>query len=1171
MSNQVDSKPSTVLIESYNERMSKFLLPESVHNATVVIGETDSDGVAIASITIPGKKTITTKVKRSNLESTVPLTNVDELDGEKFMCLVMEDQTAIESATSDIMNAMGLNSSDDVGVLTTEQATELELNVMFSAALWVNHGIFVPPLDFTWINTTDEYTEQLANNDNIQTVFEVEAKPNSLGFVGSVKGVTLSRSDSDSGSDESIPDGDFTKATYVKTDTSNPMWVSAEYKPENVNGELHVDWGDGSKEVLNITDYEEDAYLLHVEHEYEVNGEYIVKAYSTTKAKSTGFGEITKVTDWGSPANLQPYFYSDNLIEVPSTLHPELTSLVSMFGSCTNFNQDISTWDTSNVTSMGDMFAGATSFNQDISNWVTSKVTDMQYMFHNSTSFNQDISSWDVSKVTNMTSMFVDATSFSQDLSQWCVSLILTKPSNFDTGATVWTLSKPIWGTCPRSEDGSTPPDPTYSLDLDKVTNGDTPGQWTLEVDVESDEVPVASVLTELALTAVNTAHETTITPADVSSNLEDNTLTVHALEGNSSNITGTLIVTVILNVTPPPIVKFDLSTITNGDEVGVWTLDIDEDELSEVTAQSATQAVLDVFNVSSDIQITYDQLTAVKEDTLITVTPNESGAEVLEGSFIITINVIINEVPPEIEPVDPPIEEPTEFNLSMMSNVDEPGVWELDCTHIPVNSIGEYKEAMSHRVIASAFPTLISSDDYTPDTLIRIQPETLALSADGGGNNFYIVPYANTSGFNFTGEMLVRVVTDPTNDGFVEGALDLAKLTNIGEMGVFEFKHRDYDNVTPDRYVSFIKEEMLKHISNNYEDSIGTPEIDDLDAIFTVTDVTASHSFTPEVVAFSVTSTVPLGDLVMTGELLFKLIPETTVGAPKNILGNMSEVFEFEGRSFIEPDPYSNVRSYPLDARHVVPTSRIADHYYTYGGYDVDASDGYFAYQGGDVIKYVRGDSIFFVRANKPGVGSRVSDIQSEIVITRIDTNPEALDITTVTNCGEPGVLKVPMSLTGVYETDRTVYDDIAVNAMNAVLAPYLFDAKYEGLVPDLGHYGRIPKTAFVRSGQPTDMVTGTLRVEPIEPDSTKVYLGDLLHDSGNWTSALVDGELDTDTIYSEIIAKVLETTGIVIEVADLTSITAADNRTAVVYGVDSSITGPTYGMLTVLLVPGA
>lgn len=580
MSTQVDSKPSTVLIESYNERMSKFLLPESAHNATVVIGETDSDGVAIATITIPGEKTITTKVKRSNLESTVPLTNVDELDGRKFMCLVMEDQTAIESAASDIMNAMGLNNSEDVGVLTTEQAAELEANVMFSAALWVNHGIFVPPFDFTWINTTDEYTEQLANNDNIQTVFEVEAKPNSLAFVGGVKGVALARA-------------------------------------------------------------------------------------------------IT------APPDIEPV---DPPIEEP-----------------TEFN-------------------------------------------------------------------------------------------------------------------------------LSMMSNVDEPGQWTLEVDVESDEVPEAALLTELTLTAVNTAHETTITPADVSSNLEDNTLTVHALEGNSSNITGTLIVTVILNVTPPPvvkfdlntltnidspgtwiheydegadfnaealivanqlvevinltfdqvvvtsdlaitaeppniisispsitgrdkldsmifvqakvkpkpIVKFDLSTITNGDEVGVWTLDIDEDELSEVTAQSATQAVLDVFNVSSDIQITYDQLTAVKEDTLVTVTPNESGIDALEGSFIITLNVIAK---------IPEVVTPTQVNLSELTNVDQVGTWEYIAQSTKVNYTPDVIEVLILE-IKNKYGVDVIVDDF----------QATSTSAVNWNYTFTVTPTSTQSDSPLIGELVVIV-----------------------------------------------------------------------------------------------------------------------------------------------------------------------------------------------------------------------------------------------------------------------------------------------------------------------------------------------------------------------------------------------------------------------------
>ena len=40
-----------------------------------------------------------------------------------------------------------------------------------------------------------------------------------------------------------------------------------------------------------------------------------------------------------------------------------------MFEGATNFNQDISKWQTNNVTKMDRMFKGATSFNQDISKW----------------------------------------------------------------------------------------------------------------------------------------------------------------------------------------------------------------------------------------------------------------------------------------------------------------------------------------------------------------------------------------------------------------------------------------------------------------------------------------------------------------------------------------------------------------------------------------------------------------------------------------------------------------------------------------------------------------------------------------------------------------------------------------------------------------------------------
>jgi surface protein len=80
--------------------------------------------------------------------------------------------------------------------------------------------------------------------------------------------------------------------------------------------------------------------------------------------------------------------------------------MFNLFSLKTNFNEDISGWDVSNVKRMDYMFQGAAAFNQDIGSWNVSQVTDMRFMFSDAAAFNKNISQWDVSKVTRMDYMF---------------------------------------------------------------------------------------------------------------------------------------------------------------------------------------------------------------------------------------------------------------------------------------------------------------------------------------------------------------------------------------------------------------------------------------------------------------------------------------------------------------------------------------------------------------------------------------------------------------------------------------------------------------------------------------------------------------------------------------------------------------------------------------------
>ena len=172
-------------------------------------------------------------------------------------------------------------------------------------------------------------------------------------------------------------------------------------------------------------------------------------------AENESFNEDISSWDTSNVTNMASLFYATSFNQdIGDWDVSKVTNMQNMFLGAKDFNQPIGDWDVSNVIDMSSMFAFNTSFNQDIGDWDVSKVTNMQNMFSKSLNFNQDIGDWDVSNVTNMSFMFGNAfvlVAFNQDLSTWNVmkvnecqyffaSISLYEP--------IWTLPQPNFTNC---------------------------------------------------------------------------------------------------------------------------------------------------------------------------------------------------------------------------------------------------------------------------------------------------------------------------------------------------------------------------------------------------------------------------------------------------------------------------------------------------------------------------------------------------------------------------------------------------------------------------------------------------------------------------------------------------------------------------------------------------
>ena len=158
-------------------------------------------------------------------------------------------------------------------------------------------------------------------------------------------------------------------------------------------------------------------YFVQANPREQPENEWFAIVDDTTKSEITSYATTGTSSYFTPSANGQT-----NPVPFNNIVTTLMTDMSGMFEGASTFNQNIGSWDRTNVTDMSYMFEGASAFNQDLSNdWrnISSVTKNMRGMFYGASMFNQDIGLWDMLNVTDTRNMFYGATAFNQDISSW--------------------------------------------------------------------------------------------------------------------------------------------------------------------------------------------------------------------------------------------------------------------------------------------------------------------------------------------------------------------------------------------------------------------------------------------------------------------------------------------------------------------------------------------------------------------------------------------------------------------------------------------------------------------------------------------------------------------------------------------------------------------------------
>ncbi len=195
-----------------------------------------------------------------------------------------------------------------------------------------------------------------------------------------------------------------------------------------ISGSPEATWRHDGGPVRTQTDFAQAITLSAGDWRVEIRG--TATAFGSPGGW-TGVDELDAVERWGDLGlvTLEDAFWgAGRAFTVPADLPPSVNDLEEAFRDATAFNDDVSTWDVSNVHNFKGLFRDAAAFNNGCPpsstdcplTWTgigtqTDEDVDLQRVFQSNgvvTVFNQDVSSWNLERVVDTSDMFKNAEAF---------------------------------------------------------------------------------------------------------------------------------------------------------------------------------------------------------------------------------------------------------------------------------------------------------------------------------------------------------------------------------------------------------------------------------------------------------------------------------------------------------------------------------------------------------------------------------------------------------------------------------------------------------------------------------------------------------------------------------------------------------------------------------------